>query len=99
MGTITISLNDEIERKLREHARNGGKGALSKVIEQALRLYFSKIEERKTVFRAFKGDEQVAEAENLEELAEILKAKKIDPREVTILSSKPVKPVVRRGWR
>lgn len=99
MGTITISLNDEVEKKLREHVRNGGKGALSKVIEQALRLYFSKIEERKAVFRAFKDNEQVAEAENLEELAKILRAKGIDPREVTILSSKPVKPVVMRGWR
>jgi len=99
MGTITISLNDDIERELREHTKNGGKGAMSKVIEQALRLYFSKIEEQKAVFRAFKDNKQVAEAENLKELTEILKTKNIDPREVTILSSKALKPVVRRGWR
>ncbi len=101
MGTITISISDEIERKLREFVkkRGGGKGVMSKIIEEALKLYFSRLEEVETTFKAFKDNILIAEAKTLEELAEMLKEKNLDPRSVVIVSSKSIKPVVRRGWR
>ncbi len=76
MGTITISLDDDIERKLREIARvkfGGSKGAISKVIESALRNYFSQLEADVTIFRAYKDGKMIAEAKSLDELARILR--------------------------
>ena len=102
MGTITISLSDEIERKLREVAKSkfgASKGAISKVIELALRNYFSQLEVEEITFRAYKGKELIAEARSLDDLAKILREKGVDPRSVEIISTKQLKPVVRRGWR
>jgi len=102
MGTITISLSDEVERKLREIAKakfGASKGAISKVIESALKNYFSQLEMEKVVFRAYKGKELIAEAKSLDDLARTLREKGVDPRNVKIVSTKQLKPVVRRGWR
>ena len=102
MGTLTISISDEVEEKLRSFVNEkygSSKGAMSKVIEEALKTYFSILERKKKSFRAYKGEELVAEAQDLEELAKILREKNVDPRSVKIVSSEPVKPVARMGWR
>jgi len=47
MGTLTISLADEVEKKLREVATRlygSRRGALSNVIENALKNYFTLLE-------------------------------------------------------
>ncbi len=102
MGTITISLSDEVEKKLREVAKTkfgNSKGAISKVIESALKSYFSQLEGEEIVFRAYKDKKLVAEAKSLEDLAKILREKGVDARDVEIVSTKQLKPIVRRGWR
>ncbi|ADC66530.1 conserved hypothetical protein [Ferroglobus placidus DSM 10642] len=102
MGTLTISISDEVEKKLRSFVKEkygSSKGAMSKIIEEALKIYFSMLEKKKKVFRAYRGEELVAEARDLEELARILKEKNIDPRSVKIVSSEPIKPVARMGWK
>jgi len=53
----------------------------------------------KTIFKALKEGKVMAEASSLDELASILKSKNIDPRGLRIVSTKPVKPVVRGGYR
>lgn len=102
MGTLTISLSDEVEKKLREVVKNmydSSKGAISRVIEDALRSYFSTLHRKTVYFRAYKDDNLVAQATSLDELAEILREKKVDPRDVRIISTEPIRPVIKRGWR
>ncbi|RLI75810.1 hypothetical protein DRP05_14085 [Archaeoglobales archaeon] len=102
MGTLTIALNDEIERKLREEVERlygSSKGAISKVIEDALKHYFSSLRKKERLFRAYKGRELVAEAKTLDELSMLLRKRGIDPRTVKVVSSEPFKQVVRSGWR
>nr|MDO8062335.1 ribbon-helix-helix domain-containing protein [Candidatus Freyrarchaeum guaymaensis] len=100
MGTLTISLSDEVENKLRSLVgkRGSGKGTMSRIIEDALKMYFFILERGERRFRAYKGEELIAEASDLEELAAKLREKNVDPRGVRIVSSKPVKPVARMGW-
>ncbi len=52
MGTLTISISDEIERKLRSVVKEhrSGKGTMSKIIEDALKVYFSMLEKKKKYF-------------------------------------------------
>lgn len=101
MGTLTISISDDVEKRLRDVVKEkhgSSKGAMSKVIEEALKIYFSILEKKKKVFRAYRGEELVAEAHDLEELAKILREKNVDPRSVKIVSSEHIKPVARMGW-
>lgn len=99
MGTLTISISDEIERKLRSVVKEhrSGKGTMSKIIEDALKVYFSMLEKKKKYFRAYKEKKLIAEAQDLEKLAEILKERNVDPRSVKIVSSEAIKPVSRMG--
>ncbi|MGB9805196.1 MAG: hypothetical protein ACP5HX_04365 [Thermoproteota archaeon] len=106
MGTITISLSDDIEKKLRiivKHLYGSSKGSLSKVIEDALENYFSTLNKSansdKKVFKAIKEGRVVAEANTLEELASILKKKEIEPRGLRIISTKSIRPIVHGGYR
>jgi len=106
MGTITISLSNDVEKKLRNIVKRlygSSKGGMSKVIEDALTNYFVILErsmnEDKTIFKALREGNIVAEANTLEELASILKSKGIEPRGLRIVSIKPVKPVVHGGYR
>jgi len=101
MGTLTIVLSEEVERRLRDTIRKlygSSKGSLSRVIEDALKIYLSSLERGKRSFRAYKGDILVGEAESLDELAAMLKEKKIDVRGLKIVSSE-IKPVARGGYR
>jgi len=102
MGTLTISLSDEVERKLREVVKElygSSKGAISRVIEDALKSYFSSLHRKTVYFRAYRGDELIAQAPSLDELAEVLREKRVDPRDVRIISTEPIRPVIKRGWR
>jgi hypothetical protein len=106
LGTLTISLDDEVEKKLREVAlrlHGARKGSLSNVIESALKNYFNLLDKAvgsgEVLFKAFKGDALVAEAHTLDELAEVLKKKGVEPRGLRIVSSKPIGSSARAGYR
>ncbi|MEM3404124.1 MAG: hypothetical protein QXJ17_06295 [Nitrososphaeria archaeon] len=105
MGTLTISLDDDIEKRLRELVRRmhgSRKGGLSKVIESALENYFASVNRSINsgeIFKALKEDEVVAEANTLDELASILRKKRIEVRGLRIVSSRPIRPVVHGGYR
>jgi len=106
MGTITISLDDNIEKKLRDLVKRmhgSRKGGLSKVIESALENYFasvdSPIKSGEASFKALKEGAVVAEANTLEDLASILRKIGIEPRGIRIISSKPIRPIVHGGYR
>ena len=104
MVNVTFSLPDETVKKLREAARRAGgarKGAISELVNVAIREHLQDIESRikHEEFRAMRGNEVVAEAVSLRELASALERRGIDPREVLILSSSPLEPSVRTGLR
>ena len=106
MGTLTISLDNEVEKKLREVATRlygSRRGALSNVIESALKNYFTLLEKvgssGEVSFKALKGDMVVAEADTLDELAKILKEKGFEPRGLRIVSSKPLSSPAHVGYR
>jgi len=104
MGLITISLNDEVERLLRKLAKElygNKKGALSKVIETAIKDMAAKKQytEKQTTYRAYKNNKLVVEASTLDELAKKLDQKGVDPREVRILAGEEVKPRAKIGYR
>ncbi len=78
MGTLTVRISDDIERTLRRRAAQiygAKKGTLSRAIEEAIKLWISSTssEGRKVIYRAFRGDELVAEASNLMDLADELR--------------------------
>lgn len=105
MGTLTISIDDEVEKKLREVATRlygSRRGGLSNVIESALKNYYTLLDKAassEASFKALKGDTVVAEANTLDELAEILKKKRIEPRGLRIVSSKPISSTAYTGYR
>ena len=104
MVNVTFSLPDETVKKLREAARRAGgarKGAISELVDIAVREHLKEVESRTKheEFRAMRGNEVVAEAVSLRELASALERRGIDPREVLILSSSPLEPSVRTGLR
>lgn len=95
MGTITVVISDELEREIRLFLSREGrikKGALSKLVEDALWAYIKpRIYSSARVFRAVKNGKVVAEAHTLSELAEKLRNLGVDPREVRIFSSSRIK--------
>ena len=103
MVNVTFSLPDETVRRLREAARRAGrsKGAISELVDAALREHLLDVESRakREEFRAMRGKEVLARAGSLRELASLLERRKIDPREVLIVSSTPLEPTVRTGLR
>ena len=74
MGIITIVISDELEKEIRRLISMGKvakKGALSKLIEDALWAYIRpKLYSNQRVFVALKDNKVVAEASSLRELAE-----------------------------
>ncbi len=80
MGTLTIRISDDVERALRKRAAQlygARRGALSKAIEEAIRAWLTSTPNEMSsggkVYKAFKGGRLIAEAPNLEELADKLK--------------------------
>ena len=101
MGTLTIVLSDDVEEELRKAVREmygTEKGNISKFIEDALRNYIHSLRKSEIVYKAYKGDELVAEAKSLEELAELLKKKGVDVRGLRIIRS-DLKKTARMGYR
>lgn len=105
---VTLKLNDELERKLRERAsRVFGltRGALSRAVEDALVLWLRSEpsphtqESRPVRYVALRNRRPVLEASSLRELAERLKKARIDARDVEIRSSRPVPAVEKLGLR
>jgi hypothetical protein len=104
LPNLTISISDEIIRKLRKTVQDrygGKKGAISGIIEESLRekLYSLESTQEHQYFRALKSDKVVAESENLATLSSQLDKAKINPRSVRIISSKRIAPLVRTGPR
>ena len=101
MGTLTIVLSDDVEEELRRAVREMygvEKGNISKFIEDAIRNYIHSLRKGEVVYRAYKGDELVAEAKSLEELVRLLKKRGIDVRGLRVIRS-DLKRVARAGYR
>ncbi len=101
MGTLTIALSDEVEEELRRVVREmygAEKGNLSKFVEDAIRNYIHSLRKGESVYRAYRGNELVAEAESLEELAKLLREKGVDIRGLRVIRS-DLKKVARAGYR
>jgi hypothetical protein len=101
---VTLSLPEEVVRRLRKTAKErygGRKGALSGLVKEALEEHLGSLEAERPVsrFKAFKGEREVAEGGSLEELATRLGQLNVDPRAVRIISTTPLKPVIRVGLR
>lgn len=102
MGTLTIVLDDEVEKELRRAVSElygSSKGSLSRVIEDALRNHLHSYKEEKKCYRAYKDNELVAEAGSVDELAKTLNQNNLDPRDLRITSCEGVKRVARTGYR
>jgi len=104
MGIITVSLDDDIEQVLRTLAKRlygSKKGAISKVIEEAIKNldYIMKQRSSRTIFKAYKDNELIAEAFSLDELASKLKRYKVDPRDIRIISNINLKSKAKMGYR
>lgn len=102
MGTITVVISDELEREIRKLISKEGKakkGALSRLVENALWAYIRSQKARERVFMAIKDGKVVAEARSLYDLADKLREAGIDPRSVRIVSSPPPRPRRRLGLR
>jgi predicted DNA-binding protein len=100
---VTFSLPDETVKRLREVARRTGKskGAISELVDAALKEHLRDIDSRTNheEFRAMRGNQTLARAGSLRELASLLQKRKIDPRDVLIVSSHLLEPSVRTGPR
>lgn len=91
-------------KNLREAARRAGgsrKGAISELVNTAIQEHLKEVgsKARHEEFRAVRGDEVLARAGSLRELASALKRRRVDPRKVLILSTSPLEPSVRTGLR
>lgn len=93
MGIITLKIDDELERRLRERAASGGakRGAISQTVEQALKLLLGAEERAKKgtqgrTFIALSNGRRVAEAGSLKELATQLEKARVSPRDVLVES-------------
>ena len=104
MVNVTLSLPEDTVKKLRGAARErygGKKGALSDIVRQALdeHLGSMQVETPLSRFEAFKGERKICEGGSLEELASKLGDLNVDPRTVRVISTTPLRPVVRLGLR
>ena len=103
MGTITVSIDDDLADKLRKAAERlyGSKrGGMSKIVESALRNYLSMLEREESVsYQAIKEERVLAEAKTLSELANKLKILGIEPRGLKIVRSPGIKEHIHGGYR
>jgi Arc/MetJ-type ribon-helix-helix transcriptional regulator len=104
MVNITISLPDDTVKRLRRAVKErygGRKGAISGLIREALeeKLGPQEVATLPTLFKAYDGEREVAEAPGLDALASALRGRKVDPRSVRIVSSAPLRQVIRAGLR
>ena len=104
MPHMTIAMSEETSNRLRKVVKEmygSRKGALSNLIEEAVKEFLDRFDRPKAFesFKALKDDKVVAEAGGLEELASKLKNLGIEPRNLKIISSKRLSPIARAGFR
>jgi len=104
MPNLTIVLSEETSRRLRRAVKEihgSRKGALSNLIEEAVNIYLDKLEEPKSphAFRALREGRVIAEAKDLAELASKLRDLGVEPRNVRIVSTSGLRPVIEAGFR
>lgn len=102
MVNVTFSLPPETVERLRRFAKLFGKrGTISEIVNAAISNRLEELEDRssKIEFWASRDGKEVARSESLKGLAPKLKSLGIDPRDVEICSSVPIKPLVRTGLR
>lgn len=101
---VTFSLPEDTVRRLRKAAQaqgKGRKGAISEMVGAAIEEHLAMVEARVTgeQFRAVKEGRELARAPSLRKLAAELRALGVDPRDVIVLGTTPLEPVVRTGLR
>lgn len=103
MVNLTVSLPKETVDQLRKVVRErygGKKGAISGLVRAALEEHLSETARGPpSVFGAYDDGRKVAEAASLDELTSKLEKLGVDPRTMRILSSTPLRQVVRAGLR
>ena len=101
MGVITLKIDDRLERRLRRRVgqRGAARGALARGVEEALSQWLGEADEDPRVYVASMGGKRLAEASSLAGLADELKRRKVDPRDVVIESVPPPPASVRMGLR
>ena len=88
MGIITIKISDHVEKLLRETAfkKYGGKrGAISRIIEEALLNWLAKEKSSTRTYRVFLNNKMVLETNDLDDVAKFLKENNLSPRDVRII--------------
>jgi hypothetical protein len=101
---VTFSLPEDTVKKLRNAAASHGKrrkGAISELVDAAILEHLDTVESSiaRQVFEATKDGRVLASAQSLRGLAAELKKLGLDPREVMVESSTPLRPLVRSGLR
>ena len=99
---ITFSLPGETVERLRRFAKAyGRRGTISEIVDAAITDRLEELEARdsKIEFWATRQSKEVARGESLRALASKLKSLGIDPRDVEVSSSTPIKPLVKTGLR
>lgn len=104
MVNVTVSLPEDVVRSLRRTVKErygGRKGALSALVRDALEERISSLDTVRPAarFKALEGGHEVAEGGSLEELASKLRDRGVDPRAVRIVSTSPIRQVIRAGLR
>jgi predicted Holliday junction resolvase-like endonuclease len=101
---LTISLPEETVRRLRRTVKErygGRKGAISGLIKEALeeRMGSSENASPPATFTAYDGERRVAEGGSLDQLASMLRQRNVNPRDVRIVSTTPLRQVIKAGLR
>jgi len=104
MVNVTVSLPEDVVRILRRTVKErygGRKGALSGLVREALEQRFSSLDAAMSParFKALEGGREIAEGGSLDELASKLRERGVDPRTVRVVSTSPVRQVIRAGLR
>ena len=104
MVNVTVSMSEQTVRRLRKVVREvygSRKGTLSSIVESAINETLDRRSNggKTPMFRAMKGNDMIAEAADLQALADILRQKGLDPRGMRIVSTSPLSPTARIGPR
>jgi Arc/MetJ-type ribon-helix-helix transcriptional regulator len=104
MVNVTVSLPEDVVRRLRRTVKErygGRKGALSGLVREALEERIGTLETANPApkFKALQDGREVSEGASLDELASKLRDRGVDPRSVRIVSTPPIREVVRAGLR
>ena len=101
---MTVSLPEDVVRSLRRTVKErygGRKGALSGLVREAIEERISSLDTVRLAarFKALEGGREIVEGGSLDELASKLRERGVDPRTVRVVSTPPVRQVIRAGLR